>query len=93
MEMVEKVARAIAAEMGTDWGGPLGESDLSFLPYKARYMSMARAAIEAMREPTEAMKEAGFQAGHLGDGEWEYADPESAYTAMIDAALSPSGEK
>ena len=42
-----------------------------------------------MKLPTPEMEEAGFQAGHEGDGEWEYASPVATYTAMIDAALKP----
>ena len=67
--MVERVARAIA---NVDCG------DYELRPNT--YNATARAAIEAMRVPTDAMKEARFQ--RLGEGgriEWE---------AMIDAALA-----
>ena len=43
---------------------------------------MARAAIAAMREPTEVMKAAGLAEN---DGDW--FDPEAKWNAMIDAAL------
>jgi len=70
-EMVERVARALS---GWLHGSPSWES----------CFPMARAAIEAMREPTEAMVWAG-RADHLTvDGE-EWSKP--IWQAMIDAAL------
>jgi|AmaraimetFIIA100_FD_contig_41_5707065_length_408_multi_3_in_0_out_0_1 hypothetical protein len=61
--MIERVARAIAKSQGVEdtWRG---------------YMAETRAAIAAMREPTEAMAHAGDQ--HAGRDAWQ---------AMIDAAL------
>lgn len=104
-EMVERVARAIALARGMD---PGGNSVTAFqgAPRDCRVwetlVPSARAAIEAMREPTEAMLKAAHQqayevvAEEIGD-----ADPalvfvdeeENARTvtryhrAMIDAAL------
>ena len=78
-EMIERIARALAKEEGYAYDP---------LPYNAR----ARAAIEAMREPTEEMKRAGCKEpiyqcwGRNG----EFTDDESAgdiFTLMIDAAL------
>jgi hypothetical protein len=46
---------------------------------------MARAAIEAMREPTKAVIEAGYKVETFGDG---VSDPASVWPAMIDAVLS-----
>jgi uncharacterized protein YaiI (UPF0178 family) len=73
--MVERVARAMAANPPGEWyeerdGKTILARDL---------MPTARAAIEAMREPTEAMIEARFRTlGNGGQSEWQ---------AMIDAAL------
>lgn len=67
--MVERVARAICRHaMG-------GESDWS------NFVADARSAIEAMREPTDAMIIAGVHHDNMGDmaGRW---------MAMIDAALA-----
>lgn len=67
--MVERVANAIDAAM---------PSDANFDP-----VVVARVAISALREPTEAMVEAGWNAGS-GQGcilEWQ---------AMIDKALETS---
>jgi hypothetical protein len=51
-EMIERVARAIArCESSDDWE-ELGQH------WKDQFLLEARAAIEAMREPTEAMREA-----------------------------------
>jgi hypothetical protein len=95
MDMIEKVARAMCEANGAIWGGPRGVDDPDFLLVKLSYMGMARAAIEAMREPTPAMLAAGMASstgsGSLSDtleydnrGEAELA---AAFTAMIDAAL------
>jgi len=49
-EMIERVAKAIAE-------APLKQSDT----IDQDYATMARAALEAMREPTEEMMKAGLQ--------------------------------
>jgi hypothetical protein len=68
MNMIEKVAKAIAKQAGdddrSDWDAHIG---------------FARAAIEAMREPTVTMLRAGL--GHA-------LHPGNTLKAMIDAALS-----
>lgn len=66
MPMIERVARALA------------ESDPEYDPVWD-YRPQARAAIEAMREPTEDMK----SAGHFWAGE----DCGPCFSSMIDAAL------
>lgn len=78
-EMIERVAKAIFADRypGEDWKD-----------YQKRdYCGHARAAIEAMREPTEAMMAAvdcaGVKAEWLSGKAWA-----AGYRAMIDAALS-----
>ncbi len=86
MSMVEKVARAMLNTMNKDvrW--------TQKLPTELEAILIARAAIEAMREPTEGMREAGAL---------EISDENSAFTqerdsknagyvfgAMIDAALA-----
>lgn len=50
---------------------------------------MALAAIEAMREPNDAMLMAGGEAILNTDEEWK---SNACYRAMIDAALSEEGE-
>lgn len=65
MRMIDRVARAIEdANMKAS-----GDED---------YAPLARAAIEAMREPTDAMVDAG---------QWQI-DPVSLYQSFIDAALN-----
>ncbi len=50
------------------------------------YMAMASAAIEAIREPTDAMIDVGY-------GTFEEAyDPAHCYRMMIDAALAENGK-
>jgi len=73
-DMIERVARAI--RFFDDWP-TLSETA------KAIYREQARFAIEAMREPTEAMEKAG-------NAPWRDADAEMCWRLMIDAAL---GEK
>jgi len=84
-EMIERVAKAIRAQIDA---GP------SYQITVDEYMKiLARAAIEAMREPTEAMRQSGFD--HMDYDEYgSNADEnnkriaESVYRAMIDAALA-----
>ena len=72
-DMIERVARAI--RFFDDWP-TLSETA------KAIYREQARFAIEAMREPTEAMLDAAMQ--------FASCDLKSEWQAMIEAAL---GEK
>lgn len=69
-EMVERVARAICRAVGQDPDGLVGDPKVppvplhgtltvKFLPLWKHFEPSARAAIEAMREPTEAMLMAG----------------------------------
>lgn len=77
MSMIERVARAIARDDydGDDLWDKLGPGN------KAAYKANARAAIEAMREPTEKMSDEGA-ANNFGKPSY------AAWQAMIDAALS-----
>jgi hypothetical protein len=53
-------------------------------PEALRWAFIARAAAEAMREPTDAMFEAGYE--HVGV-QGDAGDPAKVWAAMIDAAL------
>lgn len=80
MDMVERVARAlVGGHPNRVWESLSHES-------QERWKFSARAAITAMREPTEVMTRAGdaWQA-HCGDSD-------SLFSEMIQAALSESGE-
>ena len=81
-EMVEKVAKALAVKSHmADWVD-IGEGSKDVI------LMLARAAIEAMRDPTDEMAESG--AGTQVFFGWKGANaPECAdiYRAMIDAAL------
>jgi hypothetical protein len=94
-EMVERVARAICSSTGRDPDSPFRDHHgrpLDFPEWK-RWSAEARAAIEAMRETTPEMR----QAGVLGAGaHYIIGDPNRVWGAMIDAALatnSPSDAK
>lgn len=83
MTMIEQVARAMSEELGVDW------------PYTGheQLLDVARAAIKAMREPTDAMAQSGgFEAIHhkfvrLGSMNERDEIGRAVFAAMIDAAL------
>lgn len=77
--MIEYVARGIAESGGSNWQFCL---DASGQHMAMMYRSMARTAIIALTEPTEAMISAGDKAAN-NDGEQIIA----IWKAMIDAAL------
>ena len=90
-EMVERVAEAIwearVADSSPISGCPSPTAWAS-LPsiIKDVLTSQARAAIAAMREPTEAMVQIGYAASNAHDHMPD--DIRSAWSAMIDAALA-----
>lgn len=73
-EMIERVAKAIWSDYWDGEGCSWAEMEESS---RQTALSMARAAIEAMREPTEAMLEAQFG----------QPSPADCWRAMIDAAV------
>lgn len=79
-DMIERVARAIASadpdQAGQVDGSEMG--DYFWEKYRDHYMTIARAAIEAMREPTRAMHEAGLKTTGM---------PSNTFRDMIGAAL------
>jgi hypothetical protein len=96
-EMVERVARALCVRHGNDpdrlYVDRLGHT--RDYPWWQSYVDDARAAIEAMREPTEAMEEAGEDLVEWDSDDcsgasfalYREGDAAKFYTAMIDAAL------
>ena len=85
MNMIERVARAIA-QADEQNGGPPYEYRISQGKHaKAQLFDQARAAIEAMMEPTDAMKADGRKV-MLDDYE-DVPAVRSIYQAMITAAL------
>lgn len=74
-EMIERAAKAIKDRVPSDYGMTQKEAEM-----------YARAAIEAMREPTYTMIAA------LGVSIRSHPEAYSAYQGMIDAALSVSDE-
>lgn len=87
-EMLERVARAIALAALDPETRAAVNPDKWFVAES--YYDLARAAIEVMREPTDAMKSAPYDAeidfGPGGTGDIE-ANPLNVWQAMIDAAL------
>lgn len=87
-EMVERVKAVLRDK--TDWtiDGKFGEAEA-----EESLTEAARAAIEAMREPTEEMADAGSSCLETYDPAEKCPsarDMENGWKAMIDAALSPS---
>ncbi len=76
--MIDRVARALLAARERR-----GHGDIDFV-------DDAYAAIEAMREPTEAMLRAGWKEidDYLSGGGTSVATPENIYVAMVEAALA-----
>ena len=95
-EMVERVARAIAAaNRANDWD-KIDENDVCDRGYLLRrdYLALARAAIEAMREPTEQMIEAGDEIEiAVGEDNRSIFCGERVWLAMHKLALCGAGAR
>lgn len=83
-EMVERVARAMFAASWMKDSDPDGDDQISTVGRKNWHLfeKPARAAIEALREPTQAM----IRAGEDKTPECR-CDVDRTFSAMIDAAL------
>lgn len=69
-EMVEIVARALAWERTTFWIHHDGDDRIAIIDREwPKYVKDARAAIAALREPTEGMVRAGERADWVGEVE------------------------
>jgi hypothetical protein len=86
-EMVERVARAIAPMM---WDGGLCEhlTDQAITVARTAVLRQARAAIEALREPSKQMQSRGSAASYGLKDEVRPSVAGGIFTAMIEAALS-----
>jgi len=95
---IEKVARAMAADDGCDPDDPAYVAFPGGTPFgvcwRDKYASKARAALVAMREPSEGMRRAGGNQvpRAIDEGAVLRADDDDlaewCFTAMIDHALS-----
>ena len=74
MNMIEKVARAIYADCFTDEHVDADEMSMEYC------RSYARAALEAMKEPTPHMIDAGYSP--------EYSSSQEVWESMLTAALN-----
>lgn len=80
-EMVERVAKAIyVSEIGSD----AGWDDTRVVKARHLWLAKARAAIGAMREPTELMVKSGYREDSEGANDEDTADQ---WRRMIDEAL------
>jgi len=105
LSMVERVAMAMTANIWQQLGGAEGGTSAPGGDINAN--ELARAAIDAMREPTEAMVTAGRKALRDGGLLPAYTDDphngqtpiiavllrENAWPAMIVASLTPQGSR
>ncbi len=90
-EMIERVARAIAEKLEACGALPKAAKTAQDPWAVGPCMLAARAAIEAMREPTDAMSEAGANTpvGHAWRIGGEFiVDPDSIWEAMIEKAMT-----
>lgn len=93
-EMIERVARALAQQVDEAAYNPIENLSGVGLDGVVDLLALARAAIEAMREPTEEMIEAGAAAGGW-DERFEPIEAaiERSYEAMVGCALKlPASE-
>lgn len=79
-EMVERVARAIGNVLVKDSHG-----ECLLIATDEQCTEIARAAIEAMREPTEGMKQSGAMV--MPDYDPDVNDAAQCWEAMINEAL------
>lgn len=82
-EMVERVVRALARVRDE-----IRDKQPADFPGHEIDRMLARAAIEAMREPTEAMCKKAGNGYARGRGDWYVDGPADVWRAMIDAALN-----
>lgn len=86
MTMIERVARALCQQVH-GFGGSESEISSAVDRFWTNHVSDARAAIEAMREPNEAMIPAGnIPMPALGQG-ITFNSADKVWRDMIDAAL------
>lgn len=89
--LIERVARAMHAKWFEIRPGDFGQAAWEEMPESWRHetMEFARAAIEAMREPTEAMLNAKYGPENYErvSGWLDSLDAETVWQAMIDVAL------
>lgn len=81
MNMIEKVARAICEKDDGLIFDTLGSG------MKGYYMKLAIAAMNALKEPTDAMVESGVQSQQGTDIGEDYTRALGSYFSMIDKAL------
>jgi hypothetical protein len=96
MDMVERVRAALVAELSKDMTNCVsdyraeGGDDELFIDGNFNGSALARAAIAAMREPTEKMVRAGEKEFIASDVACCMEPAEDCWQAMIDAALTSS---
>ena len=94
--MLDKMAEALYVA-DCRFANGLGMQDVAFPPWaavsysiRARFHDAARAALQAIRVPTDEMDGAGFEALKTEQGKSSLGTCSVVFTAMIDAILSES---
>ena len=87
MSKIEEVAKALAdhVHQGGDYGMT---GDDAFADRRDDYLAMARAAIEALRQPTTNMVLMGLVRSERDDIDLTLEEVEEIWRAMIDDALA-----
>ncbi len=92
---LEGAARAAAEEYGEDWDAlpalnPIDNGEMD----QQQFIDIARAVLQAIREPSRAMTDAGGEREYAGEADGEDVNVSAGdyaagviYRAMIDAAL------
>ena len=88
-EMIEHVAKALMAASNDQLDSHVRPHSWDKSDERLWFMYQARAAIEALREPSDAMVDAAWQ--HTGHPCWQ-EDVKRAWQAAITAALGEGGE-
>ena len=80
MTPIERAARAMYDEVAPDWSWDDPDAEI----LRGLYRANARAALRSLRDPTDAMCEAGGD--HVADADRITVD--AIWTVMMDAALA-----
>ncbi len=93
MTTIEKASRALAVQWFCETGHDNAEAVAAAESQWKGFESLARAALQALREPDEPALDAGALVGpDTNSGEFGYGDAHAVFTAMIDAILEEKPE-
>lgn len=88
MTMRAKIARAIEDSLNLMISDAIRNAGEGTGPYPSDWIDAADAVLDAMRDPTEGMTEAGMNAGPELDGDFFESETTAVWQAMIDEVLN-----